>query len=86
MIEAKVSVTKEGDGIRKLMEVNATGTVLDLLADTIFLVREIYSNILSSYPDQAEAFRLACIRAVSDPASHMWDVDTVPEVKGGALS
>lgn len=86
MIEAKVSVTKEGDGIRKLMEVNATGSTLDLLADTIFLVREIYANILISNPAQAEAFRLACIRAVIDPASYMWDVDNAPEIKDGVLS
>lgn len=86
MIEAKVSVTKEGDGIRKLMVVNATGSTLDLLADTIFLVREIYADILISNPAEAEAFRLACIRAASDPASHMWDVDNAPEIKDGGLS
>lgn len=75
MIEAKVSVTKEGNAIRKIMHVDATGTVLDLTADLIFLVREVYDQLRSRSPEAGEAFRLSVIRAVVDPSSHMWDVD-----------
>lgn len=75
MIEAKVSVTKEGNGIRKIMYVDATGTVLDLTADLIFLVREVYDQLRSRSSEAGEALRLAVIRAVVDPSSYMWDVD-----------
>lgn len=79
-----------------IMDIELSGTIIDLMTDLTYGLATIYDRLKRSSPDDAEDFRLILAESVNDPNSPLWniapppaEVDTVMllpnPTKGGTL-
>lgn len=67
MIKANVS----GERVR----LEANGTLKDILCDSARIINAVYTTCCRKNPVGAEAYKSVMQRVVSDPESHIWQVN-----------
>ena len=53
--------------------VTASGSLRNLIIDVTAVINGIYTQLKSSSPPAAEAFRTAVTKMITDPSGAMWD-------------